>query len=96
MEERLRVADRRDKRDAVACLQPERARRNIDLLLAALDRADKNLGLYEVRQLHERLARENGVLRDLHLQKLHMAVCKRICFDGRRNAQCPGNLSRAQ
>ena len=67
VEKRLRVADGRNERDAVARLQPERARGNIDLLLPALDRADKNLGLHEARKLHERLARDKGVLRDLHL-----------------------------
>ena len=67
VEKRLRVADGRNERDAVARLQPERARGNIDLLLAALDRADQDLGLHEARKLHERLARDKGVLRDLHL-----------------------------
>ena len=67
VEKRLRVADGRNERDAVPRLQPKRARGNIDLLLPALNRADQDLGLHEARKLHERLTRDKGVLRDLHL-----------------------------
>ena len=96
VEKRLRVADRCDKRDAVACLQPERARRNVDSLLAALDRADQNFGFDQPWHLHQRFARENGVRRNLYLQKLHMPVGKRVCFDGGRNTKRSCNLRGAQ
>ena len=67
----------------------------MDLLLAALDRADEHLGLRDRRQLHERFAAQRRVGRKLEFEQLDLAAEEGVGLDSRRNAQRPRHLRRA-
>ena len=67
----------------------------MDLLLAALDRADEHLGLRDRRQLHERFAAQRRVGRELEFEQLDLAAEEGVGLDGRRGAERPGHLGRA-
>ena len=59
-EKLLCVAQARHKADAVTGAQAKLARGDVDLLIAAFDRADQKLGAYQRRQLHQRPTLKNG------------------------------------
>ena len=67
----------------------------MDLLLAALDRADEHLGLRDRRQLHERFAAQRRVGRELEFEQLDLAAEEGVGLDGRGGAERPGHLGRA-
>lgn len=80
---------------AVARLQPERAGRNMNLLLPALDRADQDLCPCDAGQLHQCPARQRRIRRKLEFQQLDLAAEEGVGLDSRRNAQRPRHLRRA-
>ena len=86
-EELLRARIGCDEGNAVARLQPERAGRNMNLLLPAFDRADQDLCLCDAGQFHQRPARQRRIRRQLEFQKFDLAAEECVSLDRRRRAQ---------